>query len=65
MEPDRRVNQSPLTINRLRRSVSNAAWTASWRIQQGWGWMGAILFIFATLTALGFSGYVFYHLLKG
>jgi hypothetical protein len=61
METDRRVNQ-PRTINRLRRSVSNAAWEASWRIQQGWGWIGAVLFILATLTALVFSGYVLWNL---
>jgi hypothetical protein len=65
MEPDRRVNQSPRTINRLRRSVSSAAWTASWRIQQGWGWIGFGVLVLATLTGLGFAGYVFYHLLKG
>lgn len=62
MQQDRRVNQSPRTINRLRRSVSNAAWTASWRIQQGWGWIGAVLFILATLTALAFSAYVLWNL---
>lgn len=60
METDRRVNQPPSTINRLRRSVSNAAWEASWRIQQGWGWIGAGVFCAALITALGFAGYVLY-----
>lgn len=64
MEPDRRVNQSPLTINRIRRSVTNAAWTASWRIQELWGWIGFVVLVLATLTALVFSGYVLLTLLN-
>lgn len=74
MRSDRRVNQSydnhprqqqppPRTLGNLRRGVSNAAWEASWRIQQGWGWIGAVTFCLALVAAVGFAAFVLFDLI--
>lgn len=52
------------TLGNLRRGVTNAVWTASWRIQELWGWIGFVVLVLATLTALVFAGYVLLTLLN-
>jgi len=55
--------RNPKTLGTFRQSASNWAWSASQSFQSAVGWIGLVVLVLSTVTALGFAGYILFTVL--